>query len=443
VRPLFRSGEVIGRWELLKRLGMGGNGEVWQATAEADPVALKLVAKRVQSEPYKRFVREVDTVQSVGSMRGVLPVYETHLPSAPSRKDPAWIAMPIATPVREALADASLDEIVSAVQVFATTLSLLAERGISHRDIKPGNLYWYEDDWFVGDFGLVSLPDASDLTGNRLGPFGYMPDEMFDTANESDGSPVDVFQLAKTLTVLVTRQAYPPQGSIPAGSSGALSRFAVHPRIGSLEELIERCTRRDPDRRPTMATVAQELGAWLETPERQAPDLSEVAARFRAANAEALAGTAQADELRQRFEALTGEAFGRLLQPVADALDDAGLSPALAYFHDLHTWVERRRFLGSTMQLASDQRWVVASYGRIEWPQKIAIGLGFDLDTEGELACMAHVAAGDLESTATKQWRFDEVTVPIESSVSVDRGLDDLGREILEAVGEMLAALAA
>jgi hypothetical protein len=104
--------------------------------------------------------------------------------------------------------------------------------------------------------------------------------------------------------------------------------------------------------------------------------------------------------------------------------------------------VEKQRFIGSTMELANSQRWLVASYGRIEWPQKIAVGLGFDLDTEGELSCMAHVAAGDLESTATRQWRFEEVTVPIESSVAVESALIDLGREILEAVGEMLSELA-
>jgi hypothetical protein len=90
------------------------------------------------------------------------------------------------------------------------------------------------------------------------------------------------------------------------------------------------------------------------------------------------------------------------------------------------------------MEVASDQRWLVASYGRIEWPRKIAVGVGFDLDTEGVLTCMAHVAAGDLESTATRQWRFEEVTVPIESSVALGSALDDLGRELLEAVGEML-----
>jgi hypothetical protein len=38
--------------------------------------------------------------------------------------------------------------------------------------------------------------------------------------------------------------------------------------------------------------------------------------------------------------------------------------------------------------------------------------------------------------------RFEEVTVPFEASTAVDGALDDLGRELLEAIGEMLEELA-
>ena len=79
--------------------------------------------------------------------------------------------MPICQTADAALAGAGLEEVVSALASFAETLARLHERGISHRDVKPGNLYRYENSWRVGDFGLVDLPDEQSLTltGRPLG----------------------------------------------------------------------------------------------------------------------------------------------------------------------------------------------------------------------------------------------------------------------------------
>lgn len=428
---------------MLEPLGTGGNSEVWLAEGDGATVALKLVGRKPETEPYQRFVREVTAVQKLKDLPGVLPVLETDLPENPSRQNPAWIAMPVAAPVRDALVDAPLDEIVAAVLAFAETLAELADRGLSHRDIKPGNLYRYESRWVVGDFGLVSLPDAGGLTGDRLGPFGFMPDEMFANASTADGNAADVFQLAKTFTALATRQEYPPQGHIPSGSSGALSRYVVHPRIEGLEDLIHRCTRRDPEARPTMRDVAQEMEAWLSVVDQEIPDLSDVAARFRAANAESLASRERLALLMERFQELADQAFPRLLDPVAQTLSDAGLTPTLEYFHTMSETVTRHLHLGSRPSLADRQAWVVGEYGRVEWPEQIAVGVGFDLDDEGLFWCTAYVGAGDMRTIGGGlHFQFEERTTAVENNAAIEAILATLAGEITDALKEALSRLA-
>jgi Protein kinase domain len=422
VRPVFTPNAVVGKWTLIELLGTGGNSEVWRATRGDETVALKIVPRRPESEPFRRFVREVEASRALAELPGILPVLETRLPDNPSRRDPAWIAMPVATPVREALADAPVEEVVRAVHSFAVTLAAVAERRMSHRDIKPGNLYRYIDQWAVADFGLVSLPNADAITTERLGPAGFIPDEMFENAGEADGRLVDVFQIAKTLSVLAVRQEYPPQGHIAAGSWGALSRFVVHPRVRALEELIDHCTRRDPRARPTMAAVAEELEAWLETADEPLSDVSAVAARFRAANAGNLAERARAAEFEERFRSVASQAVARVLDPVASTLLSAGLTPEESYSHTLDSWIELDIYSGSSQRsLARETRWVTAQYGPVGWPREIAVGVGFDIDDQGTFWCTAHVAVGDTSSVATRDFQFEARSVSVERSAAVRR----------------------
>jgi len=121
-------------------------------------------------------VREVEFLRSIPDERGVLPLLDAHLPDQPSGTDRAWLAIPVATPISESLEEASLEEVVATLREIAATLGRLRQtHGVAHRDIKPGNLYFSEGQWLVGDFGLISIPNAKDLTRNdrRLGPAHY------------------------------------------------------------------------------------------------------------------------------------------------------------------------------------------------------------------------------------------------------------------------------
>jgi serine/threonine protein kinase len=435
--------ERIGPWEILEWIGGGGNADVYLVRDGERGVALKVLKTRnADSEPYARFRNEIEVLRRFQDDPGILPIIDASLPERPSRTDRAWIAMPRATLIRDAIEGLSLRDKVEAVATISSTLARLAEQRVAHRDLKPDNLYRHEGRWVVGDFGLARLPEESDrrLTGSRLGPFGYMPDELFADAMNADPFRADVFQLAKCLLVLASGLTDPPQGHIPAGSSGALSRYVADARVDGLDQIIDRCSRRDPAGRPTMAELARELKTWLEyEPPADDLDLSELIATFRHANR----GELEARDLREQWMLRLSTIVRYIetsLRWVEERWREAGLDPQARSWHERHTWLERLRALGSTPQLAADQRWVYAEFGELSWPTKLLIGVGVDLNSAGEFWCTAVGALGDLSSTATKRWDREDATAPIES-IEVEAILGGLDADVKEMCRQILQRL--
>lgn len=203
----------VGPWTLGSRLGEGGNAVVWEARRHpADQhLALKVLkSSKVGKEPYRRFVREIEFLRSKEGLQGILPLLDANLPARPTKADPAWLAMPIAVPIEEALEGQPLEQVVEAVSQIAGTLASLHAEGIAHRDIKPGNLYEWQGSWVVGDFGLVAIPDVEELTrnGRPVGPAHFMPYQMIANPADADPMPADVYSLSKTLWVLATGQHF-------------------------------------------------------------------------------------------------------------------------------------------------------------------------------------------------------------------------------------------
>jgi len=118
----YREGHKIGQLRLVRYLGSGGNAEVWAADrADGDEVALKILNQtKPDSDAYKRFCREIATLRQLGSRSGILPLIDAHLPERPGKDNPAWLTMPIATPILAALADEPrLPVVVNAVATVA------------------------------------------------------------------------------------------------------------------------------------------------------------------------------------------------------------------------------------------------------------------------------------------------------------------------------------
>lgn len=261
------SARQIGPWTCVEQLGKGGNATVWKATTDGGNThfALKVLdAKKQTSEPYRRFVQEVGVLRSLGDMEGILQIIGAHLPE-PESHDRVWLAMPVATLIRDALNEASLDQVVEAVESVARTLAgLQKEHGLGHRDVKPGNLYQLDGEWLIGDFGLVDVPDGDLTDSDRpLGPAHYTAYEVIVDPKSAASGPADVYSLGKTLWVLATGQNWPPQGHQRADSTGfRISDLRSGPKLSELDGLVDRTTQIAPAARPTMAEVAEDLAAW-------------------------------------------------------------------------------------------------------------------------------------------------------------------------------------
>jgi len=216
-------------------------------------------------------------MQDLGSHPGVLPLVDADLPT--SQSEPAWLATPLATKLTDAISpDIELHEVVSVFASYAATLAALADRGISHRDIKPDNLFRLDNEWVIGDFGLVDYPGKSAITvpGRKLGPLFFIAPEMLREPDSSDGILADVLSLAKTLWVIATSQTYPPEGQIRAElRSHQLGTWfeKTPPRSLSLTLILERATTSDPAARPCIREIAEQLSDWPNQP-RNADDLA-------------------------------------------------------------------------------------------------------------------------------------------------------------------------
>lgn len=260
----MKPGQRIGTNTLVRQLGGGGNGEVWLATSEdGQEVAIKMSRRGgIPRDAAPRFEREIRALIELRGSAGILPILEHG--EIDGRR---WFAMPVAKVVREKLGDqAALENVCSAIHGFAETLARLHQKGISHRDIKPDNLYWWNKSWCLGDFGLVQLPDATQITASdqKLGPAFYIAPEMLQNPAAADGSKADVYSLGKVLWTLATGQRYPLPGEhSPSTPAMTISAYVRHPRAGLLDGLLFRMTRHNPVHRPTADTICKELDAWL------------------------------------------------------------------------------------------------------------------------------------------------------------------------------------
>ena len=442
----FEKGQDIGPWTLISPLGEGGNSEVWIATREEGPErALKiLLSRRPAGVPYQRFRREIETHSQIGERSDVVPMLDANLPEAPTKSDRAWLEMPIATPVRDALDSEPLARVVESVASFSATLaSLEQEFGIAHRDVKPGNLYRHESSWAVGDLGLVDVPGAEALTDSDriVGPVNFVAYEMMVEADAANPHLADVYSMAKTLWVLATGQRWPPPGHQPAGAGiETIGSYRAHPRSAELDRLIDRCTRR-PEERPTMQNLSDELKAWLEEPMAEGDDLDldDVKATIRSRLAPQVAEEQAAQERlqeAQRSADRLAERIGPLVVAVRDAVPnaDSRVDDRLA-----QTLVLPIEALGVP---GVDRYWMtgVRCVGPGTLPVTFRLIASVAVLDDGQLHIAGAYSVAAEEVLGGGYSRRYEPALVLPGSLAADRAIDSLAAEMRGDLKEALAA---
>ncbi|WP_433275788.1 protein kinase domain-containing protein [Pseudonocardia xinjiangensis] len=146
---------------------------------------------------------------------------------------------------------------------LADALAHVHERGLVHRDLKPGNVLLDADQRpYLADFGVSRLIDATRVTatGFVVGTPAYMAPEQ--VRGQAVGPPADVYALGLILLEAVTgRREYP--GDVVESAVARLHRRPAVPAglPDGLRSLLSAMTADDPDQRPSAATVAAQLTA--------------------------------------------------------------------------------------------------------------------------------------------------------------------------------------
>ena len=221
LRADVHAARKYGQYQLIKKIGGGGMGDVFLAehALMKRPCALKLIRVEAAQDTtaLARFEREVHTTASL-THPNTIDIYDY------GHTDDNTFYY-----VMELLPGLSLAELIAnhgplppgrVVYLLRQACSALAEahaEGVIHRDLKPGNLFVSErggqcDFVKVLDFGLVLLkkdPSAAQLTADYVvsGTPHYMPPEQAAGDRELDGR-CDLYALGAIAYHMLT--GFPP-----------------------------------------------------------------------------------------------------------------------------------------------------------------------------------------------------------------------------------------
>ena len=291
-------GARLGAYEVLRLVGAGGMGEVYQArdTRLDRLVAIKILPEKLAANDQRRqrFEREARAVAALNHPH----ICDLH--DVGEQDDLGFIVMEFVEghTLEDRLVRGPLPaaDVLRYATELADALDHAHRRGLVHRDLKPGNVMVTESGAKLLDFGLSKLhstPDLIELStiasdhapltaqGAVLGTYPYMAPEQLE-GRETDARS-DIFAFGAIVYEMATgRRAF--QGATAASLIGAILHTdppplsTVQPLTPpGLDRIVSRCLTKDPDDRwQTARDIVLEL-KWIA--EHDAPRTSTPARR--------------------------------------------------------------------------------------------------------------------------------------------------------------------
>jgi eukaryotic-like serine/threonine-protein kinase len=270
-------GHTVSHYRITGKLGSGGMGIVYAAEdiRLSRKVALKFLPEESAEDPdaERRFKREADTIAQLNHPN-ICTIYEID-----RHEGRAFIVMECLDGLNlktyMSRRQLSTTEIVEISLQIAAALSLAHEKGIVHRDIKPGNIVVTEGGHVkVLDFGLARRfktdethqlgPEGSTIMGRPMGTANYMAPERILQLPLDPRS--DLFSLGVVMYEMATGRL-PFAGVSPSDTvANVLDKDPVpmtrlspqHPK--SLERVIQRLLSKPAgDRYPNAAELSAAL----------------------------------------------------------------------------------------------------------------------------------------------------------------------------------------
>lgn len=280
---MLQPGTTLGSYEIVSLLGEGGMGQVYRAVDKRldRSVAIKILPSHLASHPgfRERFEREARSISSL-SHPHVCALYDVG-----SEGEIEYLVMEYleGETLAERLARGRLplDQALRYGVEIAQALDAAHRKGITHRDLKPGNVMLTSSGVKLLDFGLAKTaatpmigPDAPTMQhtpvtaeGSLVGTFQYMAPEQLEGAAVDHRT--DIFALGAVLYEMVTgRRAF--DGRSRASIIAAILDAEPPPVAAtqktapeSLDRVIRTCLAKNPDERFQSASdVALQL-RWI------------------------------------------------------------------------------------------------------------------------------------------------------------------------------------
>lgn len=290
-RVCIEPGDAVGPYRVLRKLGAGGFGQVYEAVEMnvGKRVAIKVLRpdRPPSQTAMQRLLNEARTVNLIGHP-GLVDAH-----AAGTLED----GLPYI--VMEFLNGQSLGErlrsgpmtpaaLLPIALQLARALAAAHRKGVTHRDLKPENVMLVPDAEVAGsehakiiDFGIAKLTEGSGMsalidtaTGAILGSLPYMSPEQCRDSVQVDAA-TDVYALG-----VIFYQALSGRRPFDSRQPDALRLLHQHATVPPLAELapelprrlcllVHRMLEKAPALRPTLAQVQAELEALAGAPNRR------------------------------------------------------------------------------------------------------------------------------------------------------------------------------
>lgn len=299
-----QAGARLGDYTFLQKIGIGSTGEVWLAAHSSG----RFLALKVLRDEWFQDSKQIERLRSEGAIMhqlrhpGICRIYEVgeiegvhfvamEFVDGMSLYDILWAPAGSWNALAErdwsSLITAARDfriahpdvpmalrpsillpagQVVDLMVIICDAVAAAHERGIPHRDLKPGNILLFQDGRpVVVDFGLAKVNVPGALVAEEaelLGTLEYMAPEQAVDSNAVN-ERADVYSLGVILYVMLTgRNAFEQSGSIEEDLARLQNEHPVPPRKANpeidpgLEAIVLKCLQKNPAMRYASA-------AWL------------------------------------------------------------------------------------------------------------------------------------------------------------------------------------